>query len=70
MVLYDERSKTASANALLRLGQPVVVERLGAGEGSENYSLRLPDEAEFPGANDCPAYFIFSENVSMIYDFP
>lgn len=69
MMLYDQRSITANAEILLRLGQPVVVEGLRADEGGDGDALRLPNEAQFPGASDCPAYFIFSEKVSTNIGF-
>lgn len=68
MVLYDQRNGTADVEALLRLGQPVVVVGLSADENSNSVdTLTLPDEAQFPGASDCPAYFIISEKVSKLF---
>lgn len=69
MVLYDQRGRAEAAEALLRVGHPVVVEGLRAEEGGDGDALRLPDEAQFPGATDCPAYFIFSEKVSVVLGF-
>ena len=65
MVLFDEASSTAEAQAeaLVKLGLPVVVVKLLSG-GSTG-SLKIPADSQFPGASHCPAYFIFADDVSM-----
>ncbi|XP_045128431.1 glutamate receptor-like [Portunus trituberculatus] len=66
MVLFDEGSGTAEAKAeaLLKLGLPVVVVSL-RGDGDSG-PLEIPADSQFPGASDCPAYFIFADKAKSL----